>query len=160
VEIKKLLPLLLLATLVVAVVGAIATWSAERPVERDGAPLQLDSPPTTTGAETVNAGTRQPQGTTVSLLVWNSAAETICELYIYPDKGDEEWGPNLIGGSVIMHGERVSFEVEPGTYKFQAKSCMEVVLAEEHGVVIAEDYHWMLCYAAETAEPEGLQLEK
>jgi hypothetical protein len=128
-EIKKLLPLLLLATLAVAVVGAIATWSTERPVGQEGAPLQLAATPDTRDTETVNQGTRQPADDMVSLQVWNSAAETICELYIYPDKGDEEWGPNLIGGSVIMHGERASFEVEPGTYKFQAKSCMEVLLA-------------------------------
>jgi hypothetical protein len=159
-EIKKLLPLLLFATLAVAVVGGIATWSAERPVEQGDAPLQLAVTPDKGGSETVGRSTPQSEDNTVSLLVWNSAAESICELYVYPDTGDEEWGPNLISGSVIMHGDRVSFDVEPGTYKSQAKSCMEVLLAEERGVVIDHDYHWMLCYAPEAAEPEGLQLEE
>ena len=54
-------------------------------------------------------------GADSSLLVSNQSDFAITEIYL-TDINDPDWGPNLIGGDVLLPGEELLLDVSCGTY--------------------------------------------
>lgn len=147
-EIRRVVPLLLCAVGVLVFVGVFVELTTGGDSGRSG------GGPTPPEPEVMDLDERgKPE--VGRLVVWNGTTEVLCELYVAPDTQEGGWGESLVAGAPLMPRTRVEFSLAPGTYKARAVSCMNAVLAEEHGLDIrsGQTFHWGLYYDPAEAMP-------
>jgi hypothetical protein len=78
------------------------------------------------------------------VLLVNNSEQSVCYVYISPSTSTT-WGDDWLGANTIPAGSSWEFQVQPGTYDFQAQDCSGNTLDEQYGIeVTSSGLTWTL----------------